>query len=190
MESPEVRQLGPLSDLFAKALTERHPRSVAILGVAGGNGLDRIDPSVTSRIVGVDINHRYLHAVQERYAPLPGLELCCVDLAKGAANLEPVELVHAALIFEHAGIGRCLDNALALVADGGALSVVLQLPSETAEEVPSHYPSITKIKSDFSLVDRVLFCSVLEKRHFRLIHDLRKSLPGGKGFWMGIFVRN
>ena len=36
------------------------------------------------------------------------------------------------LIFEHAGLDQCLENAIALVAPGGTLSVVLQLPSTTA----------------------------------------------------------
>jgi len=35
----------------------------------------------------------------------------------------------AALIFEHAGLDRCLENAVNMVAPGAALSVVLQLPS-------------------------------------------------------------
>src|SRR5215831_4846669 len=54
MASPEVGQLRFLSDLFAESLECFHPRSVAVLGIAGGNGLDRIDPGVTQRIVGFD----------------------------------------------------------------------------------------------------------------------------------------
>jgi hypothetical protein len=44
--------------------------------------------------------------------------------------LEPVQLVHAALVFEHAGVDDCLDNALSMIAPGGNLSVVLQMPAE------------------------------------------------------------
>jgi hypothetical protein len=43
MSVPELQQLGALSDLFADALAFGRSTSVAILGVAGGNGLDRID---------------------------------------------------------------------------------------------------------------------------------------------------
>ena len=37
----------------------RSPASVAILGIAGGNGLEHVDPSVTSRGVGLDLNPQY-----------------------------------------------------------------------------------------------------------------------------------
>lgn len=188
MKSREVRQLGALADLFAEALAERQPKSVAILGIAGGNGLDRIDSSVTRRIVGLDINHQYLLAVRQRYLSLPGLQLRCIDLAERPVRLKRVQLVHAALIFEHAGTGQCLDNALALVSDGGAFSAVLQLPSKDAE-VPSRYPSITTVKSHSLLIDRVSFGKTLQARRFRLIREARRSLAAGKSFWMGIFVR-
>ena len=153
MSSPQVQQLGVLADLFAEALAHRSPVSVAILGIAGGNGLDRIDNTITKRIVGLDVNPFYLEAVHERYPDLAGLELHCINLAESLAELEPVELVHAALVFEHAGTGRCLDNALGLVGSKGTLSVVLQLPSLVAENVaPSAFSSMQNLKSDFSLV--------------------------------------
>ena len=37
MNAPQVHQLEALSDLFAEALTQRRPESVALLGIAGGN---------------------------------------------------------------------------------------------------------------------------------------------------------
>ena len=100
MDSPGVFQLAALAELFKRALDFTRPESVAVLGIAGGNGLNQIDPAATTRIVGVDINHRYLDEVQLRFPGLPGLELHCLDLAGDDVRLEPVALVHAALIFE------------------------------------------------------------------------------------------
>jgi len=58
-------------------LVEQHaPRSAAIIGCAGGNGMDRIGPGQLERLVAVDINHAYVEAV--------GL-------------FEPVDLIYAAL---------------------------------------------------------------------------------------------
>src|SRR5437667_3575240 len=116
MSSAAVQQFIALSDLFAEALGLCRPGSIAVLGIAGGNGLDRIDASVTKRVVGLDINQSYLDAVRVRSSALGGLELHCVDLATESVALEPLDLVHAAMVFEHAGVGRCLENALALVA--------------------------------------------------------------------------
>ena len=183
-----VQQLSALADLFARALAVAKPESVAIPGIAGGNGLDRIDRTVTRRVVGVDINARYLEAVRERYRALAGLELHCLDLSREPAPVAPVDLVHAALIFEHAGAGRCLDSALGLVKPGGRFSVVLQLPSASEVPVsPSQYASIEAVRENFRLFDPAEFCAIVESRGFRRDEETRVPLTQGKSFWMGIF---
>lgn len=190
MNAPEVDQLEALSDLFAEALAQSRPQSVALLGIAGGNGLDRVDRALTKRVVGLDLNPSYLEAVRARYAADEYLELCCVDLAKQRVAVEPVRLVHAALVFEHAGAGLCLENALSLVAPGGALSIVLQLPAEPGQNVgASPFPSMQTLKSHFALIDPLWLQNTLAGHDFRLTHETRRSLPAGKAFWMGIFSR-
>jgi hypothetical protein len=189
MASPEVRQLEALSELFAEALELRRPGSIVILGVAGGNGLDRIDSKVTERVVGVDINPLYLKTVRQRYSHLRGLVLHCADLAEETLHLPPVELVYAALVFEHAGTGRCLDNALRLVSEGGALSIVVQLPSAIEQNVgKSGFTSLERLQSHFKLVDPDELRALLQKRGYSAVHETRRSLPAGKAFWMGVFA--
>lgn len=188
MSSAEVQQLSVLSDLFAEAMGRCRPSSLAVLGIAGGNGLNHVDSRVTTRIVGLDINPQYLEVVRERYSCLRGLELYCVDLSEQRVDSEPVQLVHAALIFEHAGTDRCLENAVALLVPGGSLSVVLQLPSESAPTVgASPFPAIQRLKSHVSLISSAWLRKSLEGRGFRLIYQTTRALPAGKGFWMGIF---
>src|SRR5579872_7410889 len=72
MSSAPVRQLDALADLFGEALRICQPQSVAVLGVAGGNGLDRVDPAVTRRVVGIDIHPEYLDAVRQRHSAIAG----------------------------------------------------------------------------------------------------------------------
>lgn len=190
MKSAAVQQSAALSDLFAEAIAFRPPASIAVLGVAGGNGLDRIDGKITERVVGLDVNSQYLDAVRRRYSHLTGLELHCIDLAEQTLELQPVQLVHAALIFEHAGVDRCLDNAVSLVDAGGAISIVLQLPAKDAQSVgASRFASMQKLAAHFSLIDPMRLQEALEERQFRLVREKKRSLTAGKEFWMGIFVR-
>lgn len=196
MNAAAIQQASALSSLFAEALALRKPASLAVLGVAGGNGLEHIDRDHTRRVVGVDLNPEYLAAVQERFANLPGLELHAIDLAESVIQVPPVELVHAALIFEHTGLGpspqnRSLDNALALVAPKGALSVVLQLPSTESQNVGSSgVASIAKLAAHFSLIDPQAFTATLATRGLPQIHETIVPVPGGKRLWMGIFARS
>jgi Methyltransferase domain len=190
MGSAGVVQLEALAELFDCVLQRTQPPSVAILGVAGGNGLDRISPDVTTRVCGLDINPQYLEAVRRRFGSLPGLELHCVDLAGQPVAMEPVRLVHAALIFEHAGTDGCLRNAASMVAPGGSLSVVLQMPSAQAPGVGvSPYPSVQSLSSEFRLVDPAQLRGELVQRGFRQAWETLRHLPGGKAFWMGVFER-
>lgn len=188
MSSVEVQQLGVLSGLFAETLRCCRPASIGVLGIAGGNGLDHVDSSITARVVGLDVNPLYLEAARQRYSHLPGLELHCVDLSKQHVELEPVQLVHAALVFEHAGVGSCLENAISMVVPCGNLSVVLQLPTESGQTVgASQFSSIQNLKSHFSLIDPAWLCESLGGRGFQRIHQTTRALPAGKAFWMGIF---
>ena len=188
MNSVEVQQLGALSDLFAETIERCRPSSIAVLGIAGGNGLDRIDSNITSRVVGLDLNPLYLERVRQRYSHLPGLELHCVDLSEQHVELKPVQLVYAALVFEHAGVDHCLENAISLIVPGGNLSVVLQLPTESGETVgASQVSSMQNLKSHFSLISPAWLRQSLAERGFGLTHQTTRALPAGKGFWTAIF---
>ncbi len=191
MNDPAVQQLAALADLFGEAFHYCQPPSVAIFGIAGGNGLDRADPRIARRIVGLDINPTYLDRVRERFPHVEGLELHCMDLAGQPITFLPVHLVHAALVFEHAGTGRCLDNALAAVSPGGSLSVVLQLPSAVESGVSkTSFASLQSLSADFAMIDPVWLTNTLAGRNFRLAQETRRALPSGKAFWLGIFGRN
>lgn len=56
MNSQSVQQLGALRELFGRALAYTRPESVAVLGAAGGNGLEQMDPAITRRVCGIDVN--------------------------------------------------------------------------------------------------------------------------------------
>lgn len=185
-----VQQLPVLSELFKNVLHRCQPESVAVLGIAGGNGLDQIDSAITKRVLGIDINQQYLDAVRRRFGQLSGLQLYRYDLASEDVPVLPAKLVHAALIFEHAGLGRALENSLSLVAPNGELSVVLQLPSDKEEGVtPTSYQSIAKLKDRFALVDVNHFCNLLAGKNFKLAWQERRQLRFGKAFWLGVFTR-
>jgi hypothetical protein len=50
MSSPAVRQRPALSRLMGDVLESVRPRTMLVLGGATGNGLERIDPAVTSHL--------------------------------------------------------------------------------------------------------------------------------------------
>jgi SAM-dependent methyltransferase len=191
MSRPDVRQLRALSDLFKRAVELARPKSVAILGVAGGNGLEHLADAGLGRIVAIDINMEYLEQTRQRFKNYSALELHCADLTVDRLRLQPVDLVHAALIFEHAGTENALENAVSLVGRHGRLSIVLQLP--TPEQVPvalSTYASMQALRDHFTFVDRDLLHASLEDHGFINETEHTIQLPGNKAFWHGTFARS
>ena len=127
---------------------------------------------------------------RDRFFRKCSLELQCADLTGQQIDLERVKLVHAALVFEQLGAGQLLEDALALVAPGGAFSVVLQLPEESEAKVSRGLaPSIHKKKNQFSILNPSWMREMLAQRSFRLTHQTRRTLASGKKLWLGIFAK-
>src|SRR5690349_6145305 len=95
-----VNQLAPLSQLFQEVYLAAQPDRVLVLGCATGNGLEHVDPSVTKRVVGVDVNLQYLGIARQRFFHLgPKLELFCSEASAWRSPPGSFDLVHAALVF-------------------------------------------------------------------------------------------
>lgn len=81
MTLPHVGQSQLLSQLLGEAIESYRPSSIALLGCAGGNGLERVPSTSVERVVGIDINQRYLERTADRYRDnIPHLELFAGDL--------------------------------------------------------------------------------------------------------------
>ena len=80
--------------------------SAMVLGIAGGNGLEHVDPNKYRKVYGVDINPLYLQETEQRYQDLEGtLECLCLDLISDADRLPPADLLIANLLVEYIGYG-------------------------------------------------------------------------------------
>jgi len=141
-----------------------------VLGIAGGNGLDHVDPNITKRVVGLDGNPLYLDEVRRRYAGKYVLGLYRVDLAAEPVDMEPLQLVHAALVFDGGDcVGWCQFGA--------------------PDEVPKIKNRAAYEKSLSTLPDWRIACNFVGKGHrrqgvataaLRGALDLIARLGGGK----------
>ncbi len=122
--------LAALSDLLGRVYAARHPRRVAILGLRTGAGLEHIDASMTSRVVGLDLNLSFLAVSRQRFMRLgPRLELFCADAEKAELETGGFDLVHAALSLEYLDLRLVVPRIASWLAPRGACSVVLQVGS-------------------------------------------------------------
>ena len=90
MALPEIGQAEVLAAELEFVVRQYSPKSVAVIGCAGGNGLDRLVESGVERIVGIDINPAYVETVRRRFGSrIPGLELHVADVQSMLPQIAP-----------------------------------------------------------------------------------------------------
>ena len=184
MKLPQVGQLPVLAELIREDLERFQPRSLAVFGCATGNGFEHIEPAVTQRVTGVDINPKYLETLSNRHMRrLPGLRLIESDILALEAPDEPFDLVHAALIFEYVDPAAALEIVTSWIGPSGNLTVILQLPSNSSNPVTSTpYESVRVLSPLLKLVEPDQFEQLARERGLSSVDSRSIALPSGKAF--------
>jgi trans-aconitate methyltransferase len=190
MALPEVGQAELLANVLADAVRVHAPRSVALLGCAGGNGFDRV-PAGT-RLVGVDLNPDYVAAARVRHGARAGIELHVGDVTADELRFAPVELAYAGLLFEYVepavALRRLADK---LLLPSGTLVAVLQLPSAAQAEVtPSPYTSLAALAPSMRLVPPAALTRAASAEGYASIGGDVVTASGGKRFAVQTYRRS
>ena len=192
MSSPSVGQRPVLSRLLREALETVRPTVALVLGCETGNGLEHVNPEVTSRVVVVDINPTFLLRLRERF-PNPRFEL---DVRPGDVidielEREAYDLVHAGLIFEYVKWPVLLPRIAKALRPGGVLSVILQAPSATSAAVtPTEFASLRKLESLFRFVEPTALVDEARGEGLNLNARHTEALPAGKSFEVLRFMKD
>jgi len=184
MALPAVGQAQLIARLFAELIREQRPRSVALMGCAGGNGFEHLIGSTVERSVGVDINERYLEKARERYASaLPGLALHAADIQSEAAIFDPVDLIYAALVLEYVDLGAAMRTLRRHCRTGGTLATLIQLPHRSQGHVSaSPYTSLGRLGPAMRLVSGDDLIREAAGAGFRLEETQTPATAAGKEF--------
>jgi len=182
MSAPEVGQLAALSDALAEALARFRPSSLLVIGCATGNGFERVDPRVTRRVVGLDVNPAYIDIARERFdRRCPGLELLCADVERCGFERGSFDLIFAGLIFEYVRPERLLENMAAWLSTDGAASVVIQLPDDRLAKVSeTRFESLRALAPTMRLLTTEELERLANQAGLGVIEGREVLLPNGK----------
>jgi cyclopropane fatty-acyl-phospholipid synthase-like methyltransferase len=180
----EIGQAQMLAGELEFAVRRHSPKSIAIIGCAGGNGLDRLVESGIERIVGIDINPAYVEMVSRRFrSRISGLELHIADIQSALPQIASVDLVFAALILEYVDVAMTMRSLQTLCAPDGALVVILQAAGQNVEKTsPSPYKSIQLLAPAMRLLDVDDVKQQAVAAGFSLASSRVVSLRSGKDF--------
>lgn len=180
MKLDSVKQLQAMNSMM-KEQFDRYPiKSVMILGVAGGNGLEHIDTEKFRKVYGVDINSRYLKECEARYPDLADvLECLCIDLMDESIALPYADMVVANLLIEYIGY-QCFQNAINRIRPA-YVSCIIQINTDDSWVSDSPYLSV------FDDLDRVHhqmeekeLADAMKCIGYSLTEQTEQSLPNGK----------
>lgn len=182
MSDARVGQLQLLHAITAEQLDAYPSRAIGVLGVAGGNGLDLIDPATIDAVHGYDINGDYLEVCEARYREAFGerLHLTEVEIDR-SVTIPCVGLLIANLIVEYVGVEEFAAFAARNRDAVGVVSCVLQRNDAAAfvssTELSSSFDALASVSSD---VDQATLTSEMSRAGFALLGTSEYPLVNGK----------
>ncbi|GGC10432.1 class I SAM-dependent methyltransferase [Dyadobacter sediminis] len=183
MAHPLVGQSEMLSRLMESALIKYKPVSLAILGIAGGNGLEHVHTTQTTHVYGVDISQVYLNECQNRYSSqIENLILIKHDLNSREVLPFKVNLILAGLIFEYIELENGLNQVDSCLYQSGSLIVTLQKNNGVTSVSNSGINSIKQVAGIFNLVDEGTFEKNILALGYIKTERSESFLPNGKSF--------
>ncbi|WP_373264867.1 class I SAM-dependent methyltransferase [Hungatella hathewayi] len=180
MKLDSIYQLQGMNEMMQGQFYAYPAKTLMILGIAGGNGLEHIDKSVFEKVYGVDINKKYLVACASRYQELQEI-LECVhsDLTDESLQLPTAELLVANLLIEYIGYEHFKKVVQKVKAN--YVSCMIQINTDTAFVSDSPY---THVFDGLSKVHHQMKEDELEEAMLSIgyskIHQVDKELPNGK----------
>lgn len=184
MASNSVRQLQTLNAFMDAQLNTFPAKSVMILGVAGGNGLDHVDTDRIDVVYAVDINRDYLAECEKRFSNLKGVLHCLrADLADRNVRLPYADIVVADLLVEYIGCEQFL-NVIEKISPK-YVSCVIQKNAGSGFVSDSPYMHIfDSLESVHSDITEAQLSEALKRAHYCLAQKSEQPLPNEKALVM------
>ncbi|WOO34716.1 class I SAM-dependent methyltransferase [Anaerocolumna sp. AGMB13020] len=180
MKLDTVYQLQCMNDIMREQIQTYDIASLAILGVAGGNGLEHVNLNKHHKIYGIDINTEYLNSCKSRYYDMRDkLTLLSRDLLDLAIDLPKAELVIANLFLEYIGLDRFIFQLKKMSPE--YVSVVIQVNDGEGfvSESPYHN-AFDCLASVYHEINSKALTDAMNEIDFALILDVETELPNKK----------
>lgn len=181
MSHNSVGQLEVLNSLTKKYLNKIKPRTCLFLGVAGGNGLEHIDNTITQNVIGIDINQGYLDKAKERYEEIiTSLKLIKFDITTDTKVFCKADFIWAGLVLEYTGIDKSLEFSINNLQRDGNLIISIQSNNGVQSVSQSGIESVQKVGSIFQLINPDILVQKAIKLGLKLIENEESFFPNGK----------
>ena len=180
MSLDNVFQLQALNNMMKDQFYSYPVRSIMILGVAGGNGLEHIDKRQISKVYGVDINTDYLDTCVNRYPELNGVfDTIHADLTKEIMGLPHSDLIVANLVIEYIGY-ECFQKVVKQICPK-YVSAIIQVNVDTTFVSDSPYfHEFDRLEEIHHQIEETGLINAMEQIGYKKVAQINEALPNGK----------
>ena len=180
MKLNTVMQQQFLNAMMKKQIYQYQVKTVMVLGIAGGNGLEHIDSKRIEKVYGVDINQEYLTECATRYKNLSGvLECLRADLTDENIELPYADIVIANLFIEYVGY-KCFEKVISKIKPK-YVSTVIQINTDESFVSDSPYLHVfDQLNCVHHKMDEVALSEAMNDIRYQLIAKEEHLLPNGK----------
>ena len=178
MSLDSVRQLQALDSIMKEQFAAYPVETAAVLGVAGGNGLEHISTDKFRRVYGIDINADYLRAVSQQ---LSGVLKCLrIDLINEAEKLPQAQLLIANLLIEYIGYGSFQRAVLQTAPE--YVSCVIQINTDEEQWVSEspYLRTFDRLDKVHHQMEEKALTAAMKEIGYSLISQETYPLPNGK----------
>ena len=180
MKLDSVGQLSALSEMMQAQFAAYPARSVMILGIAGGNGLEHIRKGQFKKIYGVDVNADYLQITMQRHPELRDvLECLCVDLRAEADGLPKAELLIADLLIEYVGCA-CFEKIVRQVCPNYVSCIVQVNCAEYWISDSPYVQTFAGLEQIHHAVEERVLIKTMRETDYSPIGAAERVMPNGK----------
>lgn len=180
MKLDSVMQLQAMNSMMKKQFHSYPIKTVMVLGVADGNGLEHINDQKIHKVYGVDINHEYLNICMLRYKNLTNVFECiCTDLTAENNTLPCADMIIANLLIEYIGY-NCFKNTIKQVKPV-YISCIIQVNMEDSFVSDSPYLHVfDDLGKVHHLIQENELVNSMKEVDYHLIYRTEQILPNGK----------
>lgn len=180
MSLDSVYQLQTMNKMMKEQFYTYPVKSVMILGIAGGNGLEHVNKEILNKVYGVDINESYLNACLNRYPDLDGVfETIHADLTKDTNLLPYADLLIANLFIEYIGY-ECFQKAAKRI-NAKYISCIIQINTDVEFVSDSPYiHAFDRLDEVHTQMEETPLINAMNQIGYKKETVLEAKLPNGK----------
>ena len=180
MSLENVYQLQTMNEMMKEQFYSYDVKTLMILGIAGGNGLNHIKNGDFEAIYGVDINKNYLDECKRRYSHLSSeFETICTDLMRADLQLPNSDLLIANLLIEYIGY-ECFQRVVKIVMPK-YVSCIIQINTQNSFVSDSPYLHVfDRLDEVHHQMEENTLLKHMQEIDYRVDLKQERNLPNGK----------